>query len=154
MKRHKNLIILLVVGFALWVWQKVRAFQSMDLQAGFPHAFRFQGAGTLEFTLPLTVFNASGTSINIGGIDLRVYAEGIYIGRAYMSQRIQINGVGTTIIPATVRVSIMDLAAGIPGFIAGAQDRNVTFTYQGVATIEAFFAPINFSHTFLLPKLS
>src|SRR5690606_30380592 len=116
-------------GLLIWVLQKIRAFQSMDIQAGFPHNFRFQGIGTLEFTLPLTVFNASGTSVNISGIDLRVYAEGIYIGRAYMSQRVRINGVGTTLIPATVRVSISDLAAGIPGFISGAADRNVTFTY-------------------------
>lgn len=152
MKKHKNILIVGLFGLVIWVSQKIRAFQSMDLAAGFPSGFRLSG-GTVEFTLPITVFNASGTAINIGGIDLRVYAEGQYIGRAYMSNRLRISGVGTTILPATVRVSLVDLANAIPGFVAGAQDRNILLSYQGTATVELFFAPVNFSHSLTFPKL-
>jgi len=153
MKQYRAIMWLAIIGLVVWIQQKIRAFRSMDLNPGFPTNFRMQG-GTIEFILPITVFNASGTAINIGGLDLRVIAEGQYIGRAYMSQRLQIAGVGATVIPATVRVSILDLANAIPGFVAGAQDRVITMTYQGTANIEAFFAPVNISHTLNFPKLT
>lgn len=151
MKRYKNLILIGVVGLVVWISQKIRAFRSMDLSAGFPSNFRLQG-GVVEFLLPITVFNASGTAINIGGIDLRVYAEGQYIGRAYMSQRLRIAGVGASVIPATVRVSVLDLANAVPGFLEGVKDRNITLVYQGTANVELFFAPVNFSHNLTFPN--
>lgn len=152
-KKNKSLLWIGLAGLVIWAMQKIRAFKSIDLQAGFPTQFRFESGGIINFTLPLTAFNASGTAVNLGGLDLRVYVENIFIGRAYIPQRYRINPVGTTIIPANVRVSIWDLASAIPGFVAGSQDRNVTFRYSGVATVEGVWAPVDFTHNFNLPKI-
>ncbi|KAA0992767.1 hypothetical protein [Dyadobacter aurulentus] len=148
----KELLIVIIVGVLLIFLNKRRALQSMELRPAFPRNFRLNGISNLSFDLPFTAFNGSNGTLNIGGIDLRVYAEGQYIGRAFAAYNQQILPFGQSMLSTQVFVNLIDMASAIPGFLGGVQDQAVNMLFRGTLNVEGFYVPVEIPIAFNLPK--
>lgn len=150
--KNRELLIVGVIALAILFLNKKRALDSLDLRPSFPRNFQFNGITNLSFDLPFTAFNGSNGTLNIGGIDLRVYAENRFIGRAFSALNQKILPFGQSILSTQVLVNLVDLAAAIPGFVNGAHDQTVSMLFRGSLNVEGFYVPIDLSQTFNLPK--
>lgn len=149
--KNKEIVIIGIAALVLLFLNKKRALDSMELRPAFPQNFRFNGTN-LVFDLPINAFNGSNGTLNIGGIDLRVYAENQFIGRAFASHNQQILPFGQSRLTTQVMVYLIDLAAAVPGFLGGVQDQAVNFLFQGTLNVEGFYVPVNIPLAFNLPK--
>jgi hypothetical protein len=150
--KRRELLIIGVVALLILFLNKKRALDSLDLRPALPRNFKFNGFTNLTFDLPFTAFNGSNGTLNIGAVDLRVYAENRYIGRAYAPFNQKILPFGQSILSTQVLVNLVDLAAAIPGFVDGAQDQAVSFLFRGTLNVEGFYVPIELPMNFNLPK--
>lgn len=149
---RKFLIGSIVVAVGFWIMGKIRAAKSLEIRPSFPRDWRFQLPGTISFTLPLSCFNGSTSALNIGSVDLRVFAERIYIGRAFsgISQRILPSG--QSVIYVTVYLNLIDMLANIPGFLNGFQDQKILIEFNGTMNVEGFYKDIVFQQNVTIPK--
>jgi hypothetical protein len=150
--KNREIIIIAIIGLVVLFFNKKRAFDSMELRPSFPRNFRLSGFSNLSFELPFTAFNGSNGTLNIGGIDLRVYAEGRYIGRAFASGNQRILPFGQSILTTNVLINLVDLATAMPGFIDGVRDQAVDFLFRGVLNVEGFYVNVEIPLAFNLPK--
>ena len=150
--KNRELLIIGVIALAILFLNKKRALDSMELRPAFPRNFELNGITNLSFDLPFTAFNGSNGTLNIGGIDLRVYAENRYIGRAFSAINQKILPFGQSILSSRVLINLVDLAAAIPGFLDGAQDQVVSMLFRGNLNVEGFYVPIEVPMNFNLPK--
>lgn len=151
-KVNKTLIFAGIVGLVFLILQKKRAFDSMDLRPTFPRNFKFQAPTNLKFDLPFTAFNASNGSLNLGSVDLRIYAENQFIGRAYSLYPQTIFPAGQSILNTQVIVSLTDIAVAVPGFLNGIQDQAVNWDMRGTLNVEGFYINVDIPLKFNLPK--
>lgn len=149
---NRQILIIAVVVLVILFLNKKRALDSLDLRPALPRNFSFNGFTNLTFDLPLTAFNGSNGTLNIGGIDLRVYAENRFIGRAFSAMNQKILPFGQSILSTQVLVNLVDLASAIPGFVDGIHDQAVSFLFRGTLNVEGFYVPINLPMNFNLPK--
>jgi hypothetical protein len=150
--RNREILIIAIIALVILFLNKKRALDSLDLRPAFPRNFQFNGITNLTFELPFTAFNGSNGTLNIGAIDLRVYAENRYIGRAFSALNQKILPFGQSILSTQVLVNLVDLAAAIPGFVNGAHDQAVSMLFRGNLNVEGFYVPIELPMTFNLPK--
>jgi len=148
----KEILIIIIAGLIMLFLNKKRALDSMELRPAFPRNFKLSGFSNLSFELPFNAFNGSNGTLNIGGIDLRVYAEGQYIGRAYESINQKILPFGQSVLTSQVLINLVDLAAAMPGFVNGIHDQAVDFLFRGTLNVEGFYIPIEVPLSFNLPK--
>jgi hypothetical protein len=151
-KVDTGLIIAVIVVLVLIVLQKKRAFESMDLRPTFPRNFQFQAPTNLVFDLPFTAFNASTGQLNLGSLDLRVFAEKQYIGRAFALYPQTVFPAGQSVLYTKVVVSLIDIAAAVPGFLQGVQDQAVDWEMKGTVNVEGFYVNLDIPLKFNLPK--
>lgn len=151
--KNKNIIIAAIVFLVFVIMSKKRAFDSMELKPSFPRNLKLSGT-TLTFDLPFTAFNGSNGTLNLGGIDLRIYAENKYIGRAFASGNQQVLPFGQSVLYTKVFISLIDLAAAMPGFLNGVQDQAVDFLFRGVINVEGIYANVDIPFAFNLPKFN
>jgi hypothetical protein len=152
-KVNYTLVIAAIVVLVFVILQKKRAFDSMDLRPTFPRDFVFQAPTNISFILPFTAFNVSNGSLNLGSVDLRIFAEGQYIGRAYAMFPQTVFPMGQSVLNTRVIVSLIDIAAAVPGFLAGVQDQAVNWQMKGTINVEGFYLNIDIPLKFNLPKL-
>lgn len=150
--KNRELLIIGIVALVIVFLNKKRALDSMELRPSFPRDFEFNGFTNLSFELPFTAFNGSNGTLNIGAIDLRVYAENRFIGRAFSAFNQKILPFGQSILSTRVLVNLIDLAAAIPGFVDGAHDQAVSFLFRGTLNVEGLYVPIQLPLSFNLPK--
>lgn len=151
--KNRGLIIAGIVTLVFIILSKKRALDSMELKPGFPRKFQFIPLANVQFELPITAFNGSSGTLNIGSIDLRVYAENQYVGRAWTGANQKIYPNGQSELLTTVLVNLFDMASAIPGFLEGIKDQTVTLRFTGNLNIEGFYKDVNIPVTFNLPKI-
>jgi hypothetical protein len=150
--KNKELLIVGAGAAALWAAGKYRAFQSTEFGVGLPRGFQYQAPTTLTFDLPITAFNGSRTPLNIGSVDLRVAAEGQYLGRAFSATQQQVAAAGQSVLNTKVILNLIDMIAAIPGFAGGVKDQAVSLRFYGTINVEGFYANVDIPYTFNLPK--
>ena len=150
--KNKEIIIIVVAALVLLFLNKRRALESLELRPAFPQNFKFNGLGNLTFDLPINAFNGSNGTLNLGGIDLRIYAENQFIGRAFSSVNQQVLPFGQSRLYSSVLVNLLDLASAVPGFLGGVQDQAVDFLFRGTLNVEGFYVNQEFPLRFNLPK--
>lgn len=148
----KFLIGSIAVAVGFWVMGKIRAVRSLEIRPSFPRDWRFQLPGTVSFVLPLTCFNGATSALNIGSVDLRVFAEKIYIGRAFTGVSQRILPSGQSVIYVTVYLNLIDMLANIPGFIDGFKDQIIRIEFNGTMNVEGFYKDIVFQQNVTIPK--
>ncbi|MEO6285826.1 MAG: hypothetical protein ABIN80_28630 [Dyadobacter sp.] len=151
--KKNQLLIIAIVALVMIFLNKKRALDSMELRPTFPRNFKLNGISNLSFDLPFNAFNGSNGTLNIGGIDLRIYAEKRVIGRAFASGNQQILPFGQSVLNSQVFINLVDLAAAIPGIAAGLHDQAVDFLFRGTLNVEGFYVNQEFPLRFNLPKL-
>jgi len=152
--KNREILIIAVVALVILFLNKKRALDSLDLRPSLPRNFQLSGLGNLTFELPFTAFNGSNGTLNIGAIDLRVYAENRYLGRAFAAFNQKILPFGQSILSTQVMMNLVDMAAAIPGFVQGAHDQAVSFLFRGTLNVEGFYIPIELPLNFNLPKFA
>jgi hypothetical protein len=150
--KKKTLVIIAIVALLLLFLSKKRAFDSLDLKPAIPRNFTLIGLTQLEFDMPFTAFNGSDGTLNIGGIDLRVFAENQYIGRAFSPDNQKILPYGQSILTSRVIVSLIDLASALPGFLGGLQDQVVDLNMKGRLNVEGFFVNVDIPVRINIPQ--
>ena len=151
-KEKKILIIALVAIVVLILAQKKRVLDSMDFRPGFPRNFKFDFPSTLTFEMPFTVFNGANGTLKIGAVDLKIFAEGQYVGRAFSGVSQTINPLGQSVLYTQVIMYLSDMAFAIPNFVNGLKDQVVNFTFDGVLNVEGFYKSVSIPVSFNLPK--
>ena len=149
--KNRELLIIGVVALVILFMNKKRALDSLELRPALPRNFKLNFTN-LTFDLPFTAFNGSNGTLNIGAVDLRVYAENRYLGRAYAPFNQKILPFGQSILSTQVLMNLVDMAAAIPGFVDGAHDQAVSFLFRGTLNVEGFYVPIELPMNFNLPK--
>lgn len=148
----KFLIGSIVVAGFFWVMGKIRAVRSLEIRPSLPRNWRFMLPGTVSFELPLTCFNGATSALNIGSVDLKVFAERIYIGRAFSGVSQRILPSGQSVLYVTVYLSLIDMLSNIPGFIDGLKDQTIKIEFNGTMNVEGFYKDIVFQQNVTVPK--
>ena len=150
--KNKNIVILAIAAAVFWLMGKYRAFRSTEFGVGLPRSFKYNAPTTITFELPVTAFNGSATALNIGTIDLRVFAENQYIGRALSVNQQRVLPGGQSVLSTQVVLNLIDMVAAIPGFAQGVKDQAVSLRFRGTINVEGFYANVDIPYTFNLPK--
>lgn len=151
--KNRELLILGGAAAALWAAGKYRAFRSTEFGVGLPRGFKYVAPTTVTFDLPVTAFNGSTTPLNVGGIDLRVFVENNYVGRAISTEAQRVLPGGQSVLTTKVVLNGLDLFAAVPGLVSGLKDYAVSFRFRGTVNVEGFYANVDIPYTFNLPKL-
>jgi hypothetical protein len=151
--KNKEIIIAGLVALVFVILNKKRAFDSLELRPAFPRNFKLDGITNLTFDLPINAFNASTGTLNIGNVDLYVYIEKQYIGRAWYPSNQKILPSGASQLMTYVRASLVDIAAAVPNFANGLHDQVLSINLKGRLNVEGIYVNVDIPVNFNLPKL-